>query len=177
MELIFIFLPSLLFISLYKIKLKDDIGFVKTRWKYFIYAFLLGLASIFIINFLNYATLKFFPQFSAYFDIIRQITSFKHHKWFVVIFFIAVIPPFFEELFFRGIILNLLDKNKGVGGIILSSMIFAMFHLDIFAFLQIFILGMILGYLYKISNSIFVPMFFHFLINFFSVISSNYFGF
>ena len=72
-----------------------------------------------------------------------------------------------EELLFRSVIQNSLIKlckNAHIG-IIIASAIFSIFHMEFYGLLPRFVLGMILGYMYYYSRSIWVSMAMHFANN------------
>lgn len=76
--------------------------------------------------------------------------------------------PIFEELFFRGILLNgFLSKYKKSPkkAIIYSSIIFAVIHLNIPQGINAFIGGIILGGIYYYTKSMKLAMFAHFINN------------
>ncbi len=88
------------------------------------------------------------------------------------IFMIAVLPAIGEELLFRGIIQKYLEqtfKNVHVA-IIIASIIFSAFHMQFYGFIPRLILGMILGYMYYWSKSLWVPIFAHFTNNAIAVV-------
>lgn len=80
---------------------------------------------------------------------------------------IALIPAIGEELTFRGVMQQWLVrslKNPHVA-ILLSSAIFSFIHLQFYGFLPRMFLGMLLGYLFYYSGSIWVSIALHFLNN------------
>ncbi len=80
---------------------------------------------------------------------------------------IALIPALGEELLFRGLLQRLLGewtKNIHVG-VILTAFIFSALHLQFFGFLPRFLLGLMLGYLLEITQSLWVPVIAHFVNN------------
>ena len=80
---------------------------------------------------------------------------------------IAGLAAFGEELLFRSTLQQFLVKkckNAHIG-IIVTSIIFSLIHFDIYGFLPRVVLGMILGYMYFYSGSIWVPMIMHFVNN------------
>lgn len=80
---------------------------------------------------------------------------------------IALIPAIGEELTFRGVMQQWLVrslKNPHVA-ILLSSAIFSFIHLQFYGFLPRMFLGMLLGYLFYYSGSIWVSIAMHFLNN------------
>lgn len=83
------------------------------------------------------------------------------------LFMIAGLAALGEELLFRSIIqtsLIKICKNAHVG-ILIASAIFSFIHLEFYGFVPRLILGMLLGYMFYFSGSIWVPMLMHFLNN------------
>ncbi len=79
---------------------------------------------------------------------------------------IAVAAPLLEEILFRGIILKaLLKKYKPWKAILISAIIFGIFHLNPWQFLYATVLGIYLGYLYWKTKSLFYPILVHWLLN------------
>lgn len=80
---------------------------------------------------------------------------------------IAIIPAIGEELLFRGVIQReLVKKMKNPHiAIFLASAIFSGFHMQIQGFLPKLIIGLVLGYAYYWTKSIWYPMFIHFANN------------
>lgn len=84
----------------------------------------------------------------------------------------ALLAPLVEEIFFRGFLFQGLRARYGwVSGILLSSGIFAVAHLDPASLIPTFILGCLLAYLYHRSNSIWPGVILHVLVNTFGLIS------
>lgn len=80
---------------------------------------------------------------------------------------VAVLPAIGEELIFRGILQRQFQLSTGnpVLAIWLSAIIFSLFHLQFAGFLPRLALGAGLGYLFLWSNSLWVPITAHFVIN------------
>jgi membrane protease YdiL (CAAX protease family) len=88
--------------------------------------------------------------------------------------FICIIAPFTEEVLFRGIILNGFLKNYSVNhAIILSAVLFALFHFTIVQLPVAFIMGCFLGWLYVQTGSLALSIFAHALYNFCSILFSS----
>ena len=80
---------------------------------------------------------------------------------------VALLAAVSEELLFRSVIqkaLIKLFKNAHVA-IIVTAFVFSAFHGDFFGFFPRFILGMMLGYMFWMSGSIFPSMLMHFVNN------------
>lgn len=83
------------------------------------------------------------------------------------IFVIGVVAAVAEEVFFRGVLQQLLIKqfkNKHVG-VWAAALIFSVMHMQFYGFLPRIILGALLGYLYVWSKSIWIPILVHFFNN------------
>lgn len=96
---------------------------------------------------------------------ILQMDSFL--DLFVNLIIIALLPAIGEELLFRGIVQKELVariKNHHLA-IVLASIIFSGVHLQIQGFLPKFFIGLVLGYAYYWTKSIWYPMILHFINN------------
>jgi membrane protease YdiL (CAAX protease family) len=84
--------------------------------------------------------------------------------WFLLVG--AILAPLVEEIFFRGFLFQGFRARYGwIGGMLLSSGIFAIAHLDPVTLIPTFILGNLLAYLYHRTNSVFPGAIVHTLIN------------
>ena len=80
---------------------------------------------------------------------------------------VAVMAPIFEEIIFRGFILNGLLKNYSpTKAILWSATLFGIVHLNPWQFIGAFIIGAVIGWLYWKTNSIIPGMLIHFVNNF-----------
>lgn len=80
---------------------------------------------------------------------------------------ICILPSVGEELVFRSVLQPMFGKwlrNMHLG-IIVSAILFSMMHMQFYGFLPRMGLGIVLGYFYYWSGSIFVPMLMHFVNN------------
>jgi uncharacterized protein len=87
---------------------------------------------------------------------------------------IAIVPAIAEEVFFRGIIQNYLTKQKVITGIVLTAFVFSAFHQQWASFLPRFFLGIVLGYLFYWSHSLWLPILAHFAFNVMQIIVVYY---
>ena len=139
-----------------------DLGFryysiLKTVW----YTFL-SLILIFIVSFVYVLVLKSVFGIDAPPSKIDELVSNGNISGNILIVVTAVIAPFCEEVYFRGFLYPAFKKSFGVAiGIFLSSLLFALAHLEIYSFLPIMIIGWILAYLFEKTKSIFTAIFLH----------------
>jgi membrane protease YdiL (CAAX protease family) len=90
---------------------------------------------------------------------------------------IAVIPSIGEELTFRGVIQKLFSRwfANPHWAIFLTAFLFSAMHFQFLSFLPRFFLGLVLGYLYYWSGSIWLTMLVHFVNNGIAVVYYNYY--
>jgi membrane protease YdiL (CAAX protease family) len=81
------------------------------------------------------------------------------------IIFSAVIPAFFNEITFRGIILENLKKDSYTAAILISSMIFSFNNISLEMIPHLFVTGLILGWLYLKTDSVYLTIFAHITMN------------
>ena len=79
---------------------------------------------------------------------------------------IALIPAVGEELTFRGVLQQSLTRRMNPHvAIILSAAIFSFIHFQFYGFLPRMFLGVLMGYMYYITNSLWTSMLMHFVNN------------
>ena len=79
---------------------------------------------------------------------------------------IALIPAVGEEMTFRGVIQQSLTRRMNPHiAIILSAAIFSFFHFQFFGFLPRLFLGILLGYMFYITGSLWTSILMHFVNN------------
>jgi membrane protease YdiL (CAAX protease family) len=98
-------------------------------------------------------------------EIFMQMPSFG--AFLFNLFLIAVIPALGEEMMFRGLVQRLLaDWLKNIHlAIIVSALLFSAMHMQFYGFLPRFALGLLLGYLFYWSGSLWVAVAAHFIQN------------
>lgn len=100
------------------------------------------------------------------------LTQFDSLPYFLLaIVVIAVVPAVGEELLFRGLIQNLLNKtlSNPHAAIWISAFIFSGFHFQFYGLIPRMMLGVLFGYIYYWSGSLFLAMIGHFINNAFSL--------
>ncbi len=170
-------LPPILYVMLVKEKPFNYLGFKKLQpWS------LLGIVAIFtIIPFLAMVTewndnvslpesMASLEQKLRYIQEVANDTTERfmtEGSLFSGLLIVAALAAISEELLFRSVIQKAfvkLCKNAHVG-IILTAIVFSAFHGDFFGFVPRFILGLMLGYMFYLSGSIFPSMLMHFVNN------------
>ncbi len=86
---------------------------------------------------------------------------------------VAFIPALVEELFFRGALQKTIKNWSGnaVMSIVITAIIFSAFHFSYFGFLSRMLLGILLGFIFEYSGSIWLSMLMHFINNGIAIIT------
>jgi membrane protease YdiL (CAAX protease family) len=86
---------------------------------------------------------------------------------------IALLAAVGEELLFRGVVLQLFVdwfKNRHLA-VILSAILFSALHIQFFGFLPRMFLGILFGYIFIWSGSLWIPIVLHFIFNGITVVA------
>jgi sodium transport system permease protein len=130
--------------------------------------FFIGMKIIasYIVNFVS----SYFPSMVEQYSLLDKFLSFDNVL--LAILVVALLPAICEELLFRGVVYNSFNKRYGaIIAIIVSALLFGVFHMNWIQGINAFVLGLALGYAYYKSGSIFVPMILHFLNNLLGVLA------
>ena len=87
---------------------------------------------------------------------------------------VVILAPLGEEIIFRGFLQRIIEKTwKDITrAILFTALIFAFIHMNPYWFIQIYILGVFLGFLAWKTNSIIAPLILHGLNNFIALLLS-----
>ncbi len=100
--------------------------------------------------------------------LLKQLMRMEHYYDFIVnIFVVALLPGIGEEMLFRGVLQNELQKSMSnrYWPLVIAALIFAAFHLEPTGLITKFLIGCVLGYAYLITKNIFYPIIIHVLNN------------
>ena len=101
-------------------------------------------------------------------EILKVFAELDSPAWFILVG--VVFAPIVEEIFFRGFLFQGFRQRYGwIGGIVISSLIFAAAHFDLVAFIPMFMLGAVLAYIYQRSNSLWPGIILHVINNAFAL--------
>ncbi|GJM41353.1 MAG: hypothetical protein DHS20C20_16350 [Ardenticatenaceae bacterium] len=169
-----IFLANLL---LHKHSL-HDLGFssVSRRW--------LGIATLLSIGVgivrafgLDWLSVTF-PILNAGTETLNDLLVFDEPAAMITsVVLISTLVPLWEETFFRGFIHNVLRNRLGMwAAILVSSLLFGLFHIIPLQIIGAFTLGILLAWLYEKSGSLWLPIFAHTLNNVIFGTIAQFFG-
>ena len=126
-------------------------------------------------NYWNFKLTTASPAMKSFYDMVtellRQMTGGPVWSSFLLT---AVFAPIFEEWLCRGMVLRgLLTKMKPGWAIVVSALFFALIHLNPWQALNAFIIGVVMGYVYYKTGSLWLTMLIHFVNNGTAVILSQ----
>lgn len=105
-------------------------------------------------------------------DLLQELSS-TTPLWTLLLVF-AIAPALGEEIIFRGVIGRGLIRRWGlIGGILLTSFLFAIAHMHPVHALAVFPIGIVLHYVYITTRSFWAPLYLHFCNNAFSIMKST----
>ena len=138
----------------------------KVGWKKILIAVFVALVALFGLQFF----VGFVDQLLAKLGYNLASTSLPNDTfgWFILnVVLLAVLPAIFEELLFRGVILQGLRKNFSDWlAILLSAVMFTLMHGSLQQFVYPLILGLILGWIVVRGGSLILSIIVHFVSNF-----------
>ena len=120
-----------------------------------------------IVNVFNNLIYKFFPESSLPY----QLTT---TNYFISLISMVILPAITEELLFRGLIFKGLQKNGNVFAIIVSSIMFALFHLSMEQTIYPLLMGIVFAVIMCYENNIIYCITVH-LANNFTTLTLQYF--
>lgn len=137
---------------------RSDLGFRKFKIRWVFFAVGLGLVVIIVRGLMGAVLLQLFPALNFGADELQNIlvnNMSGTSQILVMLLLSSVIVPIGEELFFRGFIHKWIRQRLGMwAGVLLSSLIFAGFHLVPLQVIMVLPLGIVLAWVYEKSGSI-----------------------
>lgn len=126
-------------------------------------------------NYWNFKLTTASPAMKSFYDLItellEQMTGGPLWSSFLLT---AIFAPIFEEWLCRGMVLRgLLTKMKPGWAIVVSALFFAVIHLNPWQALNAFIIGVVMGYVYYKTGSLWLTMLIHFVNNGTAVVLSQ----
>ncbi len=161
MQVLGFFIPVVIYLLITKENVRDTLKLNKLPLKDIILIILLAIACQPLVMGLSGISSVISPN--SFSSVIMNPAS--ETSMLLTIFFVGVVPAIFEELVYRGIILSGYDNVSIKTAAIFSGLYFAYMHLDIQRLLYTLALGILFGYLVRITKSIYSSMLCHFLVN------------
>lgn len=109
-------------------------------------------------------------------SITNPLQSFDQSNIIATFIYAVILGPIFEELFFRKLLISRFAKYGEIFAILTSALLFALYHMNIFQFLGVFLFGIVLAFVYLRTNNIIYVITIHQISNFFGLVVPNLLG-
>ncbi len=175
-EIIIVLLPIVLLLRLSKNDLKTSLSLHKTNPANYLVALLGVIPALIIVAIIAQLINLIFPFSESYLKAMQKLLTADSGTLWNSLFIIGILPGICEEVFFRGYIFHGFRKYGKWQAIVITGILFGIFHLDPFRLVPASLLGIWMGYLLLKTDSIFVPMLAHAANNSFSILVNSYAG-
>lgn len=153
-------IPAIIYILVTKCNVKQTFRINKIPFRDLGIVILIAFACQPVMTACSAITAMFFQN-----DISKFFNNIQSAPYIILLLLVAVMPAISEEITLRGIVLSGYNDTTNFKAALMTGLLFGIFHLDAQQFLYATVLGFILGYIVRITNSIFSSMIIHFLVN------------
>lgn len=159
-----ILIPVLLYMLLFRKYIPKGISYKRLHPKDILLSLLTGYAMIPTILFLSSISQIFVTNYLE-----ETVETLTYYPFMLQLILIAVIPAFVEEFVFRGLFFHTYKKAGVIAGAIVSSLIFALIHLNINQFCYAIVMGVVFSCLVEATGSMWASVLAHFAVNTYSI--------
>ncbi|KIL08176.1 UNVERIFIED_ORG: CPBP family intramembrane metalloprotease domain-containing protein [Clostridium botulinum] len=164
-HMILFIIPAIIYVIIVKPNIKQTFKLNKLYLKDFFLIIVLSFVSQPLVSLFSLITSFFFEN-----EIGNFVSEISSTPFLIMLLLMAVMPAITEEITLRGIVQSGYDDKSDLKTCIVIGLLFGIFHLNGQQFLYAAVLGGILAYLVRVTNSIFASMTLHFMINGTSVV-------
>lgn len=127
-----------------------------------------------LLDEVNYAIEKIIPAPPWFWELFTNIFE-SDFGWWGAFMKVAIVAPVVEELIFRGLIFQGFRRNyNDITAVIISAILFSLFHLNPWQMPATFALGLLLGWLMIRTNSLILAIFGHSINNLLVLLTVTY---
>jgi sodium transport system permease protein len=173
-ELLIILLPVILLLRVSKSDIKKSLGLNPVKPLNFFLVILAALPLITLAAILGQLINLIYPVSESYMEAMKNLVTVQERGIWFSIFVIGILPGICEETMFRGYMLNAFRKKGFWPAIVITALLFGIFHLDLFRLLPVTMLGIWMGFLALKANSLYLAIFAHALNNSLAIVFLNY---
>ncbi|MCT4565892.1 MAG: CPBP family intramembrane metalloprotease [Maledivibacter sp.] len=168
-EYILVLLPVVIILKLKHINLKSFLRLNKLKLKHGSIIVLATLCIYPVAMFFNLIMLTILSCFGLNIEPVPIPTADSLIQYIVLFFIIAVSAGICEEVFFRGLLLRVYEKKSKMSGLVITAILFGLFHFNLQNLIGPIVLGLVFGYLVQITDSIYAGIIGHITNNGFAV--------
>lgn len=163
-EYIIILLPSLLLIKSNKLSIKKTLRLNKISLKQILLVIIITVFTYPLAVFAQGIFLTILDAFAEFAPNVLPVST-DPKGLLYGLFVMSITPGICEEIMFRGVILNAYDKLGYKKGILITALLFGIFHFNLVNFIGPLILGIVFGIMVYRTNSLYSSIIGHTLNN------------
>tara|TARA_B100001245_G_scaffold83988_1_gene60551 strand:- start:3760 stop:4413 length:654 start_codon:yes stop_codon:yes gene_type:complete len=163
----FLIVPLLIFLNHKQLSIIESLRLNTISKQVIIATILFSIGAMIIADEINILVDMVIPAPDSFLQLEALLTPDNPISMFLLIITIVLLAPIGEELLFRGFLQKYLEIAWGdiTKAILLSSLFFAAIHFNPYWLIQIYLLGVLLGYIAWQTQSVVSSIIFHVIIN------------
>lgn len=167
-QLFVVLLPPIIYLKLKKINIKDALRLKKLRVKH---GFLIGIITLLVYPVAMIGNLLMLTFLSLFGDIQPPEipTAGNVKEYLILLLIVSIVAGICEEVFFRGFMLSAYERIGKTKAIIITAILFGVFHFNLYNLFGPIVLGLLFGYLVFLTNSIYAGIIGHVVNNAFAM--------
>ena len=164
---IFLVAPIAFFLIKNGYKLTDNFRFKSVSKNTLLFSLALSFGVVLISSELNIIIDSIFPIPDSFLNLDSFLSPENPFSLILVFLTVVIVAPIGEEMVFRGFLQRFLETswNDITRAILVSSLFFTLIHFNPYWAIQIYLMGLILGYLSWLTKSIYPSILLHMSIN------------
>lgn len=159
-QILFLIVPVIIYLIVTRQSIKETLRFNRLKIRSASLIVVMGFLFIPVAMFLSQITSFFF--YNNVQDVFKKLQNLPLG---LMIGLVALTPALCEEITMRGVVLSGYNGSKIWKAALINGFLFGILHLNPPQFLYAFVLGVMLAYVVRITNSIFASMIIHFIFN------------
>jgi len=180
-KLVFVFdgvpflLIPLIYVKLRKYDARSIFRFNLISWKPLSWSILIGISLSILSDELDRLIQLFLPIPEWFIDQLKFMRAETTSDWILLVLGVVLLAAFSEEMLFRGFLqVSLERKGDATRAVLLTSLTWTLVHVNPYWAIQIFIIGIVIGFLAWRTNSIVSTIIVHGINNLLSLIFYNF---
>ncbi len=167
-QYVIILMPPIIYIKVKKLSIRESLKLNKISFKHCIIVALITILTYPIAVFGN-ALLMTIMSLMGNLNIPALPTATNSGEYMILMLVISLSAGICEEVFFRGFVLSGYERLGKKKAVVISAILFGIFHFNLYNLAGPIVLGLIFGYLVIETNSIYAGMIGHIVNNGFAV--------
>ncbi len=160
-------LPCIIYLAVRRFPLKEVLGFNPISWENVKMAAMVTVCTYPLIGLLNFLTMLFVEN-----KVSGVLEYFLPYGFQISLFVMAILPAVNEEILCRGMLYGSYRRRAPVKGVLLSALVFGLFHMNLNQLPYACLLGVVFALMNEATGSVLTSILMHFLLNGFNVLTN-----